>query len=225
MENQLPSPTITIVKESGDVKIHTFMSIEAFISNATHIIESANSLVIVDGQFVVPFAMQFRAYADSLGKPIERVYLSHDHPDHYFGLGAAFADCEIYALPETIASLEQWGEMVRAQSAMAYGDFVTKELAIPQHKVAAGEEIIDGVKYEFVVHQHTEAEFHLSIKLPDLGVFIVQDLIYSGAHLYITKDIDNWVGVLNSLLDSDFEIFLAGHGAPCGKDEVENNIL
>lgn len=224
MADQLPAPKIIISKEEGDVRIHTFISSEAFISNATHIIESKNSLVIIDGQFVVPYAMQFREYANSLGKPIVRVYLSHDHPDHYFGLGAAFSDCDIYALPETIESLKQYGEIVRSQSAQAYGDFVTKQLAIPQNEVQVGKEMIDGVNYEFVVHQHTETEFHLSIKLPDLKVFVIQDLIYSGAHVYITKDIDNWVNVLNSLLDSEFEIFLAGHGEPADKNEVTNNI-
>ncbi|MGO7778327.1 MBL fold metallo-hydrolase, partial [Rhizobium johnstonii] len=74
---------IKIVRRAGDVRIHTFIS--AFtddnIANATHIIESRNKLVLVDGQFLVPYALQFREYANSIGKEIDRIYLSHRHPD------------------------------------------------------------------------------------------------------------------------------------------------
>src|SRR5271156_1651863 len=109
MSAQLPDPII-MVKRAGDVRIHTFVS--AFtddnIANATHIIESKNRLVLVDGQFLAHYALEFRKYADDLaetsGKRIERLYLSHSHPDHWFGLGTAFSDSKIaiYALPETI---------------------------------------------------------------------------------------------------------------------------
>jgi glyoxylase-like metal-dependent hydrolase (beta-lactamase superfamily II) len=224
MPDQLPEPKIMVPFENENVKIHTFVSSEPFISNATHIIETKNSLVIIDGQFVVPYAMQFRAYADSLNKPIARVYLSHDHPDHFFGLGAAFADCEIYALPETIKFLKEYGEAIRSQSAQAYGPLVTEKLAIPQHEITEGTETIDGLKYEYVIHKHTETEYHLSIKLPEINIFIVQDLIYSGAHVYITKDLDNWMNQLRSFIDSDYGLFLAGHGEPADKKEIQNNI-
>src|ERR1019366_3478040 len=88
---QVSDPIIMVAKQTGDVRIHTFVSSFAYsnIANATHIIETKNQLVLVDGQFLVPYARAFRDYADSLGKPIERLYLSHRHPDHWFGLGTA----------------------------------------------------------------------------------------------------------------------------------------
>src|SRR4051812_16855845 len=111
----LPDPIKMLVKEVGAVRIHTFISSFSYnnIANATHIIESENKLVLIDGQFLVPYARAFRAYADGLAKPIERLYLSHRHPDHWFGLGAAFRDVSVYALPETIAFLKEHGEQSR----------------------------------------------------------------------------------------------------------------
>jgi len=98
---QLADPIVMVAKQAGDVRVHTFVSsfTSNNIANATHIIESRSRLVLVDGQFLSPYARKFREYADSLGKPIERVYLSHRHPDHWFGLGTAFSDTSIYALP------------------------------------------------------------------------------------------------------------------------------
>src|SRR6266704_2553896 len=115
MSAPLPDPVI-IEKKAGDVRIHTFVA--AFtdnnIANATHIIESKNTLVLIDGQFLAPYATEFRKYADSLGKPIERLYLSHRHPDHWFGLGTAFSDITIYALQETMSFIQEHGEASRS---------------------------------------------------------------------------------------------------------------
>ena len=106
MPAPLPDPIITRREAVGDVRIHSFISsfTDNNIANATHIIESANKLVLIDGQFLAPYAAKFRQYADSLGKPIDRLFLSHRHPDHWFGLGPAFSDVPVYALPRPSAS-------------------------------------------------------------------------------------------------------------------------
>lgn len=224
MVAQLPDP-IKIVRRAGDVRIHTFIS--AFtddnIANATHIIESKNKLVLVDGQFLVPYALQFREYANSIGKKIERLYLSHRHPDHWFGLGAAFSDIPIYALPETIEFLKQHGED-SLKDHWKMGNLAPKGLVIPEETVRAGEEIIDGVKYVFDEIIDTEIDFLLTIGLPDVGIFVAQDLIYSGTHLYLTKYMEHWIAILQDVLLSEYDIFLPGHGFPADKNEVAKNI-
>ncbi|AEG07102.1 MBL fold metallo-hydrolase [Sinorhizobium meliloti] len=224
MVAQLPDP-IKIVRRAGDVRIHTFISgfTDDNIANATHIIESKNKLVLVDGQFLVPYALQFREYANSIGKKIERLYLSHRHPDHWFGLGAAFSDIPIYALPETIEFLKQHGED-SLKDHWKMGNLAPKGLVIPEETVRAGEEIIDGVKYVFDEIIDTEIDFLLTIGLPDVGIFVAQDLIYSGTHLYLTKYMEHWIAILQDVLLSEYDIFLPGHGFPADKNEVAKNI-
>lgn len=62
------------IKDFQGVKIHSFVAPYEYAANATHIIETANELVIVDGQFITPLALAFRGYVDSLNKPINRVF-------------------------------------------------------------------------------------------------------------------------------------------------------
>jgi glyoxylase-like metal-dependent hydrolase (beta-lactamase superfamily II) len=226
MPAQLPAPIKIIVKHAGDIRIHTFISSFAYdnIANATHIIESKNTLVLVDGQFLVPYARKFRDYADSLGKPIERLYLSHRHPDHWFGLGTAFSDVALYALPETISFVKDHGEESRIDHLPKMGDLTPDTIVVPQNIARPGAETIDGVKYVFDKVIDTEIDFLLTIRLPDIGVYIPQDLIYSGTHLYLTKDIEHWIRILEEMLMSDYELFLPGHGLPADKNEVARNI-
>jgi glyoxylase-like metal-dependent hydrolase (beta-lactamase superfamily II) len=225
MSTQLPEPII-IAKQVGNVRIHTFIStfIDDNIANATHIIESENKLVLVDGQFLVPYARKFRDYADSLEKPIERLYLSHRHPDHWFGLGTAFSDIPIYALAETRDFVRDHGEASREDHLQKLGDLAPDKIVVPQHVVRPGEVIIDRIKYIFAEVLDTEIDFLLTIRLPEIGVYIPQDLIYSGTHLYLTKDMDHWIRVLGEMLISDYELFLPGHGFPTDKSEVARNI-
>jgi glyoxylase-like metal-dependent hydrolase (beta-lactamase superfamily II) len=225
MPAQMSDPIIMVAKQTRDVRIHTFVSSFAGnnIANATHIIETENQLVLVDGQFLVPYARAFRDYADSLGKPIERLYVSHRHPDHWFGVGAAFSDVVVYALPETMSFIKEHGEASRSDH-WKLGELVPDRVAVPAREVGPGEETIDGVRYVFDRVTETEIDFHLTIRLPDLGVYFTQDLVYSGNHLYLTQHMGHWIQVLQEMLVSDYELFMPGHGLPADKYEVARNI-
>jgi glyoxylase-like metal-dependent hydrolase (beta-lactamase superfamily II) len=221
---QLPDPVMQVVKEVGDVKIHVFISPEMFLANSTWVIEGPNEVVVVDGQFVVPQAQWFRGYVNSLLKPINRIYISHEHPDHFFGVSGAFPDVPAYALQETIDFLAANGEAIRADRQKVYGGFVPEALVIPQHAVAEGREIIDGVTFEHVKVHHAEVDTQLVINLPDLGISIVQDLVYSGGHVYIhSLDSSGWIAVLEDMAANGPDLFLAGHGGTADRAEVQAN--
>ncbi|MET7982832.1 MULTISPECIES: MBL fold metallo-hydrolase [unclassified Streptomyces] len=222
---QVSDPITMVVKQTGDVRIHTFVASFAGsnIANATHVIETRNQLVLVDSQFLAPYARAFRDYADSLGKPIERLYLSHRHPDHWFGLGTAFSDITVHALSETMTFIHDHGEDSRSDH-WKLGDLAPERVVVPERVASAGEDKIDGVRYVFDRVTDTEIDYHLTIRLPDLGVYFTQDLLYSGTHLYLTKHMDHWVRVLRDMLVSDYELFLPGHGLPADKNEVARNI-
>lgn len=225
MPAPLSDPIIVVTRRSGDVRLHTFVSsfLDNNIANATHVVEGPSSLVLVDGQFLAPYARRYREYADSLSKPIDRVYLSHRHPDHWFGLGTAFRDVPVFALAETVDFLKAHGEESRADH-WKLGDLLPEAIAVPEGVVQPGEETIDGIRYVFDVVTDTEIDYHLTIKLPELGVCIAQDLLYSGTHLYLSSGMRHWIRVLGRLLTEDYDLFLAGHGLPADKNEVARNI-
>ncbi|AWT41130.1 MBL fold metallo-hydrolase [Streptomyces actuosus] len=222
---QVSDPLAMVVKQTDDVRIHTFVAsfTGSNIANATHIIETQNQLVLVDGQFLAPYAKAFRAYADSLGKPIDRLYLSHRHPDHWFGLGTAFTDVPVHALSETMTFVHDHGEDSRSDH-WKLGDLLPERIVIPKQVAAPGEETIDGLRYVFDRVTDTEIDYHLTLRLPDVGVYVAQDLVYSGTHLYLTKHLDHWMRVLQEMLVSDFTLFLPGHGLPADKNEVARNV-
>jgi hypothetical protein len=125
------------------------------------------------------------------------------------------------------------------------GSQAPKKIVVPKNTVRLDEantereEIIDDVRYICGRVTDTEIDFLLTIGLPDQGIYIAQDLIYSGTHLYLyarpqqdgvpagdalTKDMEHWIVILEELLKSDYEVFLPGHGFIADKVEVARNV-
>ena len=218
MSNQLP-PAHVSVKDFGKIKIHTLVTPDGMFANATHIIELPSQLILVDGHFFAQYAQQFRELADSLQKPITRFYISHDHPDHYIGMGDAFADAQVYALKEIKDAIARDGQKVLEERQQNFGPLIASKLNPPAFIVNPGEETIDGVRFLFEKLEHAESPIALVIKLPDFGVLIAQDLVYNHAHLFITGPTQSWENALIRYRDQEtYTTIFAGHGEPSGKE-------
>ena len=134
------------------------------------------------------------------------------------GWATAFSDVTVYALAETIDFIQEHGEDSRQRPLEAGRPRAGRASSSPRRSPSPGEETIDGVTYVFDEVTDTEIDFHLTIRLPELGVYFTQDLLYSGTHLYLTKHMDHWIRVLQDMLLSDYDLFMPGHGLP-GRQE------
>lgn len=222
---EIPKANQFLVKSSGGVRVHTLVSPTDMFANATHIIELPTQLIVIDGHFFAQYAAELRELANSLNKPVTRIYISHDHPDHYLGFGDAFSDVDVYALKETKEGIEQNGakELKEKQSQM--GDAIASKLNFPKFEVSVGTEIIDGTTFIFERLEQAESPVSLVIKLPELGVYIAQDVVYNNIHLFITGQTGGWKKALNDILaDEGYDIILAGHGNPTDKNGVKEAI-
>ncbi len=207
--------TVTIMQK-GPVTIHSFMAPLGGALVTSQIIETQNKLVIVDVQFVRSSAKAVRNYVDRLNKPVDRVIISHGHPDHWFGL-EYFTDFQIYALPETKGMIEKVGDIFIKKNRDRRGDLITDKKIIPNMTIKEGKEVIDGLEYQFEKYLNAEAPAQLLIKFPALGTLVVQDLVYNNAHLVLGKKeaIDGWKKAIAYLKGmSGYSTILGGHGEP-----------
>ena len=205
--------------------VHAYTSPFAVFANSTYIFELPNSLVIVDTQFLLPFAQEFRAIADSTGKPIDRVIITHEHPDHFLG-SEAFADVEVYALAEVAATIETNGQAEIDEKTADFGDEMIADTFVVPQVIEAGSVEIDGVTFEFDTIVEAESAVQLVVKLPDYGVIAVGDIVYSRAHLILAGNPPTWIAALSELqADSyDYPVVLAGHGLPGDPSVYSQNI-
>lgn len=212
--------TLTIV-DFGDVKIHSYQSPDLTGCVTTHIIETPERLVFVDGQRSVIFGQEVRTYGETLGKPIDRMIVSHLHPDHWFG-AYQFRDVPIYSFAETQAEISELGDFFIEISA-SLGAHVPTAKVVPNKLIEHGaREVIDGVALEYRYVQDAESDNMMTIFLPDQKVLIAQDMLYNNSHLFCGHgNFDGWIAGLQDMQkDTSFDLVLPGHGPTTGSRQA-----
>ncbi len=222
------NPTLgsVFITRRGPVTLHTYVAPDASAQVTSHVIETPNRLVVVDTQFVQIFAQDWRAYVDSIGKPIERVILSHEHGDHWAG-ATQFTDVP-FASTETIAQTVETNlpTYLQLMESVIGAENMPETPNLPEGTLTAESEQIDGIAFEYRVDDNAEAVQHLSIHLPEANVWIVQDLIYNNAHFFPGVDRANWIATLEGLGSdtTNDDLLLVGHGLPTTRGEVQSAI-
>lgn len=219
------SGIVVTVQEVNGVKVHTLTAPESVFANSTHIIETENSLVAFDTQFLLPNALDMRAYANEIGKPIDRVFITHEHPDHFLG-SEAFNDVPVYALQSVSDLIMQNGDAEVAEKQGDFGpDNIASTFVVPEI-VEPGNVVVDGVTFQIDAVFDAEAATQLVARLPDHGVVVTGDIVYSGVHLILAGQPAPWTTALEGLVadSSQYPIVLAGHGVPADPFVYDTNI-
>jgi metal-dependent hydrolase (beta-lactamase superfamily II) len=107
---------------------------EGFWATST-LVEGEKDAVLIDAQFTLSDAHRLAAEVLESRKNLTTIYITHFHPDHYFGLTVlkeAFPRAKIVALPAVIDGMtETWEEHVKTWKPM-YGDNLTDSPLIPE---------------------------------------------------------------------------------------------
>lgn len=207
------------VNEAGGVRIHTYMAAPQGGLVTSHLVETSAGLVLVDGQFAPASALELKRYADGLGRPIAQTWLSHQHPDHWFGLHQ-LGRPPVQAGPTTAAFLQaDAGALVAERRADSSAPEIAGELS-------EGERTVGGVTFRLRRVLDTEAPEIMVIEVPAARAAIVQDLVYSRVHAVVSRQLDNWVSVLRGLLQDGARtpLILAGHGEPAAPVDLPQMI-
>src|SRR5260370_41873110 len=123
-----------LVSQFGPVKIHSYLSpLDGFHVN-TQIIEGPTALVIFDGQLLLPYADEVASYVQTLGKPVERIILSHAHTDHWSGLQVLterFPDARVFALDGIADQIRVRGPALRDVLRLTDDDKAATKVTVP----------------------------------------------------------------------------------------------
>ena len=201
---------------SGAVPIHTFTHPEDGWLVTSHIVELPSRLLVVDAQYTFAYAREIVRHAVGLGKPVNRLYVTHYHPDHL--LGAAAFDAPLFTLDSVAEKIGTTGDRVAREEHEKAGDDIPIKARQPDQRIDEGEEIIDGVRIEHRRLRGAETEDALVLALPDMGAILVQDLVYNRTHPFLgERRFEGWRAALQQCRDLPYDIVLPGHGLPGNK--------
>src|ERR1700687_4910291 len=193
-----------LVSQFGPVKIHSYLSpLDGFNVN-TQMIEGPTAVIIFDGQLLLPYADEVASYVQALGKPVDRIILSHAHTDHWSGLQVLterFPDARVFALDGVADQLRARGQARLDSFRPIYGDKIATKVTVPAETIAEGVQRIDGITYDFKRFVDAESDLQLAALLPEQKVLMAFDLVFSpNEHAFTVVDhFDHWMIILESL--------------------------
>jgi glyoxylase-like metal-dependent hydrolase (beta-lactamase superfamily II) len=219
-----------IASQFGPVKIHSYLSPTDGFHVNTQMIEGPTAVVIFDGQLLLPYAGEVASYVQTLGKPVDRIILSHAHTDHWSGLQALterFPEAPLFALDGVADQIRARGQGRLDSFRPIYGDRIATKVTIPTEIITEGVQRIDGVTYDFKRFVDAESDLQLAALLPEQKVLMAFDLVFSPTeHLFTGADhFDHWMTVLEQLKAlQGYDTITIGHDTPVNRSAIDSTM-
>jgi glyoxylase-like metal-dependent hydrolase (beta-lactamase superfamily II) len=219
-----------LVSRFGPIKIHSYLSPAEGLHVNTQMVEGPNAVVIFDAQLLLPYADEVASYVQTLGKPVERIILSHAHTDHWGGLQVLterFPDARVFALDGVADQIRAGGPARLDRLRRIYGDRAATKVTLPTETITEGPQRIDGVTYDFKRFADGESDLQLAALLPEQKVLMAFDLFFSpNQHAFTgANHFDHWMIVLESLKAlQGYDTIIIGHDTPVGRSAIDTTM-
>jgi glyoxylase-like metal-dependent hydrolase (beta-lactamase superfamily II) len=198
---------------------------QGFLVNSA-IVSGEKDAVLIDGQLTLADAHRLVGALIDSKKNLTTIYVTHFHPDHYFGLVVvkqAFPKAKILAQPVTIAAIKKtWAAKVKQWSPM-FGDNLTTKPIIPS-PLAGSSITLEGQTLE--VHGPVQGDDvnDSYVWIPSIKAVIAGDIVYQGVYSWTAETTPEtrqaWLKTLDELSALNPEIVVAGHKDPKLKDDA-----
>jgi len=171
-------------------KVHEHQSGEAGIFANAYVVETANSLVVIDATLRVSDARALGEELKGFEKPVRAVLITHAHADHIARLSVWLTDPDtpIYALESVNRLLRAIEEPKRAQWEPVFKSEWVSKWTFPNRFVSDGETLtVDGTAfrvYELGLGGGCDAN-SVWILSGDPPAAFVGDLVFNGTHSYM----------------------------------------
>jgi len=183
--------------------------------------------ILIDSQFLLSEAHRLAAMILESRKNLTTVYITHPHPDHYFGLAVikqAFPNARLVALPATVAGIKAgWGPRYKFWSA-THGGNVPADPVIPE-ELQGNTLTLEGQTLEIAGGLTGDSPKNNSyVWIPSLKAVVAGDIVFSGAHFVVPKMHQEWIQTLDQIAALHPVIVIAGHqiaGAPTDASTIE----
>ncbi len=206
---------------SNALSTKVFFSDEKGFEVGSLIVMGKDDAVLVDAQWTLSNAHRLVAEIAETGKRLKTIYVTHAHPDHYFGLGVvakAFPSARITALPSVartinrqfFGKLEHWEQVIGptnvCRETVNIESLSENHIELEGQRIEVLPEIIGDMKYNTVVW------------IPSIKTLYGSDVLFNQAHPFTceltAEERGQWIRDIERLEKLDAEVIIPGHQKP-----------
>lgn len=209
---------------ASQLHLQVFTSPPEGIAVNSTLVYGDKDAILIDAQFRLSDAHRLVAMILESKKNLTTVYVTHPHPDHYFGLVVirqAFPNARFVALPRVVDGIKaSWEGRVKAWKPQ-YGDNIPSNPIIPD-ALDGNMLTLEGETLQiFGPLQGDSAGDNSFVWIPSIKAVVGGDTLFSGAHFVFapmtSTQKKDWRSTIDQIAALKPEIVIPGHqiaGAP-----------
>jgi glyoxylase-like metal-dependent hydrolase (beta-lactamase superfamily II) len=196
------------------LKIEVMVSPDSGYAAASTIIYGQRDAILIDPQFAKSEAKKVAAAIKKSGKNLTTVYVSHGHPDHYFGLAVMkeeFPNAKLVALPEVVPAIERGWAGRREFWYPTYGEELPSATPVLPTALAKPELTLEGQTFPITGGVVGDGPGNTFVWIPSLKAVIAGDIIFNQVHFGQPADNTAWESSFAKLEALNPSIVIGGH--------------
>jgi glyoxylase-like metal-dependent hydrolase (beta-lactamase superfamily II) len=211
------------INEHGPDSLSTrvFFSDESGFEVASVIVMGKNDAVLIDAQWTLSNAHRVVAEILETGKHLKTVYVTHAHPDHYFGLGPvveAFPQARVTALPAVarIINKQFFGKIEHWEEAIGATNVPRKVVTIEP----LGENYLEleGKRIEIIPEIMGDLKYNTVVWIPSIKTLYGSDVLFNQAHPFTcevtAEERGQWIKAIEGFETMGAQVVIPGHQKP-----------
>ena len=211
------------INRHGDNALSTkvFFSDESGFAVASFIVMGKTDAAIIDTQWSLSNGHRAAAEILETGKHLKYIYISHAHPDHYFGLGPvaeAFPEAKVIALPEVADTInkQMFGKVDYWRPIIGPTNVPTKAVKIEPMSKNYFE--VEGQRIEIIPKVMGDLKYNTVVWIPSIKTLYGSDVLFNEAHPFTCEisaaDRKQWIKDIEKLEKMGAEVVIPGHEKP-----------
>jgi glyoxylase-like metal-dependent hydrolase (beta-lactamase superfamily II) len=198
-----------------------FFSDEKGFEVASVIVMGKEDAVLIDAQWTLSNAHRVIAEIAETGKRLKEIYVTHAHPDHYFGLGVvaeAFPSARVTALASVARTVNNqfFGKLDHWETVIGATNVCRKTVnieALSQNYLE-----LEGQRIEVIPEVIGDLKFNSVVWIPSIKTLYGSDVLFNQAHPFTcevtAKERQQWIRDIERLEQLDAEVIIPGHQKP-----------
>jgi len=205
----------------NELSTKTFFSDESGFAVASVIVMGKQDAALIDSQWSLSNGHRVAAEILETGLNLKYIYITHAHPDHYFGLGPvtdAFPNAKVIALKSVAQTInkQMFGKVDYWKPIIGITNTPTKAVNLEPMEHNYFE--LEGKRIEILPEIMGDLKYNTAVWIPSIKTLYGSDVLFNQAHPFTCEisatDRQQWIKDIERLQKLGAEVIIPGHQKP-----------